>query len=106
MLAREAGALSKVGLQSNNLCRILRVARAQVIYNGRRWSVERRYSEFDMLDKELQRMWAFDPSVRLGELPSKVLTCVGVGVTVVMSWSGRAGWLVRGHGPGHEGMGS
>ena len=44
----------------------------QVIYNGRRWSVERRYSEFDMLDREMQRMWAFDPSVRLGELPSKV----------------------------------
>lgn len=44
----------------------------QVIYNGRRWSVERRYSEFDMLDRELHRMWAFDPSVRLGELPSKV----------------------------------
>lgn len=52
--------------------RILRVWCAQVIYNGRRWSVERRYSEFDMLDKELQRMWAFDPTVRLGELPSKV----------------------------------
>jgi hypothetical protein len=44
----------------------------QVIYNGRRWSVERRFSEFDLLDRELQRMWGFDPSVRLGELPSKV----------------------------------
>jgi hypothetical protein len=28
-----------------------------VLYNGRRWSVERRYSEFNMLDTELRRLW-------------------------------------------------
>ena len=44
----------------------------QVTCNARRWSVERRYSEFDMLDRELQRVWAADPAVSLGELPSKV----------------------------------
>ncbi|EKX33809.1 hypothetical protein GUITHDRAFT_119980 [Guillardia theta CCMP2712] len=44
----------------------------QVGYNGRRWSVERRYREFDLLDKELQRVWGREPSVRLAEFPSKV----------------------------------
>eukprot|EP00960_Hanusia_phi_P072013 767687-Hanusia_phi.AAC.1 len=45
---------------------------AQVEYNGRRWSVERRYREFDLLDKELQRVWGREASVRLAEFPSKV----------------------------------
>lgn len=44
----------------------------QITCNARRWSVERRYSEFDMLARDLQRVWASDPSVSLGELPSKV----------------------------------
>ena len=46
-----------------------------------------------MLDKELQRMWAFDPSVRLGELPSKV--CFKCGC----DWEGvRVGGCAGGYG--------
>eukprot|EP00291_Cryptomonas_curvata_P008132 CAMPEP_0172187852 /NCGR_PEP_ID=MMETSP1050-20130122/21580_1 /TAXON_ID=233186 /ORGANISM="Cryptomonas curvata, Strain CCAP979/52" /LENGTH=241 /DNA_ID=CAMNT_0012862245 /DNA_START=201 /DNA_END=922 /DNA_ORIENTATION=+ len=43
----------------------------RVTYNGRRWTVERRFSEFDDLDKELTRLFSRDPSVRLSHFPSK-----------------------------------
>eukprot|EP00287_Rhodomonas_sp_CCMP768_P029207 CAMPEP_0202829758 /NCGR_PEP_ID=MMETSP1389-20130828/15727_1 /ASSEMBLY_ACC=CAM_ASM_000865 /TAXON_ID=302021 /ORGANISM="Rhodomonas sp., Strain CCMP768" /LENGTH=189 /DNA_ID=CAMNT_0049503351 /DNA_START=69 /DNA_END=635 /DNA_ORIENTATION=+ len=44
----------------------------KVSYNGRRWSVQRRYSEFDEVDKALVRAFGKDPDVKLPALPSKV----------------------------------
>ena len=59
----------EVELVSRHLTR----ARRQVKYNGRVWSVERRFSEFDELDKELARMPAREGrTVHLPPFPSKV----------------------------------
>lgn len=47
-------------------------APCSITYNGRKWEVERRYSEFDDLDKELLRIYGRDSAVRILVLPSKV----------------------------------
>jgi len=44
----------------------------RVTYNGRQWHVERRYSEFDELDKDIYRTFGSDSSIQLIALPAKV----------------------------------